>query len=132
MAEPWLGWLNPAFEARQLDDDSQALELEEERKNMTKLRKLLRAAPLCLPDDIPLPCRDPRLYGGRGPYLHQRTHKDHTESVRCRCAVDLAAMAISKSSIKFGKLASLVVCPKGTTRNSDTIQSDNKNFSKPT
>jgi nitrate reductase NapE component len=24
------------------------------------------------------------------------------------------------------------VCPKGTTRNSDTIQSDNKNFSKPT
>ena len=104
--------------------DSQALELEEERKNMTKLRELLRAAPLSLPDYRPLPCREPRLYGGRGPHLHQRTHKNHTESVRCRCAVELAAMAISKSSIKFGKPHPV---QEGTRSNSDATQSDNEN-----
>ena len=69
---------------------------------MTKFRKLQRAAPLSLPDDRPLPCREPRHYGWRGPHLLQRTHQDHTNSVRCRYAVELAAMAISKRSIKFG------------------------------
>ena len=58
--------------------------------------------------------------------------RERTKTTPSRCAVELAAMAISKSSIKFGKLASLVVCPKGTRRNSDAIQSDNKTFSKPT
>ena len=36
----------------------------------------------------------------RGPHLHQKTHQDRSESVRCRCAEELAAMAISKSNIK--------------------------------
>ena len=39
MAEPRLGWLNIAFEARKLDDDSQGLELEEERKFSKNMKK---------------------------------------------------------------------------------------------
>ena len=69
-------------------------------------------------------CKESRLCVGRGPHLHQRTHQDHTESVRYRCAVELAAMAISKSSIKFGKPHPV---QEGTRSNSDATQSDNEN-----